>query len=185
MGCKYDVQFSASAGNFSPKHPGRLRSTQPRIQWELEFLPPAAKRSGREADRSPPSSAEVKNQRRYNSRTPHTHASTEQLHTCLFSYDIHTYFITLLQSFNCFPPVVAITGCKERVRLPRRQPKYHLHVSRVTTAHFATQRITTLRSPSKTTVATRMVVQHSGPFFWRHVAAVRAGVRWVDRNVRI
>jgi hypothetical protein len=38
-----------------------LEPTQPPIQWVLEALPPGVKQSGREADHSPPSSAEVKN----------------------------------------------------------------------------------------------------------------------------
>jgi len=38
-----------------------LRPTQPLIQWMPGVLSPRVKRSGREADHSPPSSAEVKN----------------------------------------------------------------------------------------------------------------------------
>jgi hypothetical protein len=36
-------------------------STQPRIKWILRTLPPRVRRSGHEADHSPPSSAEIEN----------------------------------------------------------------------------------------------------------------------------
>jgi hypothetical protein len=42
-------------------------STQPPIQWVSGVFPPGVKWPGREADHSPPSSAEVKNAWRYNS----------------------------------------------------------------------------------------------------------------------
>jgi hypothetical protein len=38
-----------------------LRTTQPPIQWILGDLSPRVKRPGREADHSPPTSAQVKN----------------------------------------------------------------------------------------------------------------------------
>jgi hypothetical protein len=44
--------------------------TQPLIQWVQEALSLGVERSGREADHSPPSSAEVKNVRSYNSTAP-------------------------------------------------------------------------------------------------------------------
>jgi hypothetical protein len=49
----------------------RLGPTQPPIQWVLEALSPRIKRPGREADHSPPTSAEVKKMWIYTS-TPHT-----------------------------------------------------------------------------------------------------------------
>jgi hypothetical protein len=43
-----------------------LRPTQPPVQWVLGVLPPGAKaRPGRDADHSPPSSAEVENDELY------------------------------------------------------------------------------------------------------------------------
>jgi hypothetical protein len=48
-----------------------LGPTQPPIQWVPEALSPGAKQPGREADHSPPTSAEVKNMWIYTS-TPHT-----------------------------------------------------------------------------------------------------------------
>jgi hypothetical protein len=56
------VRFPAGAGNFlfttAPKM--ALGPTQPLIQWVLGSLSLGVKRPGREADHSPPSSAEVK-----------------------------------------------------------------------------------------------------------------------------
>jgi len=46
-----------------------LRHTQPPIQWALWALSLGIKRPGREADRLPPSSAEVKNTGNYTSTT--------------------------------------------------------------------------------------------------------------------
>jgi hypothetical protein len=48
-----------------------LRSTQPPIQWVPGALSPGVKRQRREADDSPPTSAEVKTMWTYTS-TPHT-----------------------------------------------------------------------------------------------------------------
>jgi hypothetical protein len=48
-----------------------LRSTQPPIQWVPGALSPGVKRPGREVDRSPPTSTEVKKMWIYTS-TPHT-----------------------------------------------------------------------------------------------------------------
>jgi hypothetical protein len=47
-----------------------LGSTQPPIQWVLGALSLGAKRPGREADHTPPSSAEVKNAWSYTSTPP-------------------------------------------------------------------------------------------------------------------
>jgi hypothetical protein len=47
-----------------------LGPTQPPIQWELGALSLGVKRSGREADYSPPSSAEIKNACSYTSTPP-------------------------------------------------------------------------------------------------------------------
>jgi hypothetical protein len=47
-----------------------LGPTQPHIQWVKEALSLRVKRSGREADHSPPSSVEVKNAWSYNSTPP-------------------------------------------------------------------------------------------------------------------
>jgi hypothetical protein len=47
-----------------------LEPTQYPIQWVPEALSPGVKRSGREADHSPPSSAEVKNVWSYTSTPP-------------------------------------------------------------------------------------------------------------------
>jgi hypothetical protein len=44
----------------SPRRPDRLRPTQPHIQWIPGALSSGVKRPGREADHSPPTSAEVK-----------------------------------------------------------------------------------------------------------------------------
>jgi hypothetical protein len=57
------VRFPAGAGNFSfftTASRTALGLTQPPIQWVLGALSLGAKRPGREADHSPPSSAEVK-----------------------------------------------------------------------------------------------------------------------------
>jgi hypothetical protein len=56
---------------FSKSSRPALRSTQPPIQWVPGALSPGVKRPGREVDRSPPTSAEVKKMRIYTS-TPHT-----------------------------------------------------------------------------------------------------------------
>jgi hypothetical protein len=48
-----------------------LGPTQPPIQWVPGALPPAVKRPGREADHSPPTSAEVKNTYIYTSTPPY------------------------------------------------------------------------------------------------------------------
>jgi hypothetical protein len=49
-----------SATLFSTVFRPTLEPTQPLIQWVQGALSPGVKRQGREADRSPPSSAEVK-----------------------------------------------------------------------------------------------------------------------------
>jgi hypothetical protein len=53
---KYLPYYTAS----QPIRPA-LRPTLPHVQWVLEAISPGLKRPGREADHSPPSSAEVKN----------------------------------------------------------------------------------------------------------------------------
>jgi hypothetical protein len=52
-----------------------LGLTQPPIQWEPGALIPGVKRPGREADYSPPSSAEVKNAWSYTSTLLHVSMS--------------------------------------------------------------------------------------------------------------
>jgi hypothetical protein len=55
------VRFLAGAGNFlTTASRTTLGLTQPPIQWVSGTLSVGVKRSGREADFSPPSSAEVK-----------------------------------------------------------------------------------------------------------------------------
>jgi hypothetical protein len=56
------VRFPAGAGNFSLHHRSRmaLGPIQPPIKWVPGFFSLRVKRLGREADHSPPSSAEVK-----------------------------------------------------------------------------------------------------------------------------
>jgi hypothetical protein len=63
------VRFPAGTGNFLFTIASRtaLGPTQPPIQWVPGALSVGAKRPGREADHSPPSSAEVKNTWSYNS----------------------------------------------------------------------------------------------------------------------
>jgi hypothetical protein len=57
------VRFSAGAGIFLFATASRpaLRPTQPPVQWIPGAISPVVKLPGREADHSPPSSAEVKN----------------------------------------------------------------------------------------------------------------------------
>jgi hypothetical protein len=66
------VRFSAGAGNFSFSTASRkaLGLTQPPIQWEPGALSLGLRRPGREANHSPPSSAEVKNAWSYTSTPP-------------------------------------------------------------------------------------------------------------------
>jgi hypothetical protein len=56
------VRFLTGAGNFSPHTASRtaLGPTQPPIQWVPGALSLGVKRLGREAEHSPPTSAEVK-----------------------------------------------------------------------------------------------------------------------------
>jgi hypothetical protein len=56
---------------FSTERRPALGSTQPPIQWVPGALSPRVKRQGREADHSPPSSADVKNAWRYTSAPTH------------------------------------------------------------------------------------------------------------------
>jgi hypothetical protein len=56
----------------SPRRPDRpWGSTQPPIQWVPGALSPGVKRPGREADQSPPASAEVKKMWIYSSTSPY------------------------------------------------------------------------------------------------------------------
>jgi hypothetical protein len=68
----YRVRFPAGARNFSLHHRVQNGSgdTQPPIQWVPGALSLGVKRPGREADHSPPSSAEVKNAWSYTSTLP-------------------------------------------------------------------------------------------------------------------
>jgi hypothetical protein len=63
MGWKAGVLFPAGARDFSLFKASRpaLGPTQPPMQWVPGVLSPGAKRPGREADCSPPSTADVKN----------------------------------------------------------------------------------------------------------------------------
>jgi hypothetical protein len=57
----------------SPRRPARIwGSTQPPIQWVPGALSPGLKRPRREADHSPPTSAEVKKMCIYTSTPPYT-----------------------------------------------------------------------------------------------------------------
>jgi hypothetical protein len=66
------VRFPEGAGNFFFTTVSRmaLGPTQPPIQWVPGALSLGIKRPGREADHSPPSSAEVKNAWSYTSTPP-------------------------------------------------------------------------------------------------------------------
>jgi hypothetical protein len=66
------VRFAAGAGNFSLHCHIQTGSgsTQPPIQWVPGAPSLVVKRPGCEADHSPPSSAEVKNEWSYNSTPP-------------------------------------------------------------------------------------------------------------------
>jgi hypothetical protein len=57
--------------HFSKSSRPVLGSTQPPIQWIPETLSPGVKRQGREADHSPPASAEVKKMWIYRSTPPY------------------------------------------------------------------------------------------------------------------
>jgi len=64
------VQLPAEAGIFflfAITSRSTLGPSQPPSQWVLGAISPEVKRPGREADHSPPSSAEVKNERSYTS----------------------------------------------------------------------------------------------------------------------
>jgi hypothetical protein len=73
-----------------------LGPTQPPIQWVLGTLSLGAKRPGREADPSPPSSAEVKNAWSYTSSPPiHLHSVVQ-----VKNAQGQLYFLTLYPEFN-------------------------------------------------------------------------------------
>jgi hypothetical protein len=69
------VRVSSPAGlknfQFTMLSRSALRSTQSPIQWVLGALSPGVKRPGREADHSPPASAEVKKMWVYTSTPPY------------------------------------------------------------------------------------------------------------------
>jgi hypothetical protein len=56
---------------FSTSSRPTLGSTQPPVRWVLEVLSPGVKRQGREADHSPPASAEVEKLWMYTSTPPY------------------------------------------------------------------------------------------------------------------
>jgi hypothetical protein len=60
---------------FSKSSRPALGSTQPPMQWVLGALSPGVKRPEREADHSPPTSAEIKRMWTYTSTTPYTFMS--------------------------------------------------------------------------------------------------------------
>jgi hypothetical protein len=66
------VPFAVGAGNFSLNHrvQNGLGPTQPLIQWVPGAISLGVKRPGREADHSPPSSAEIKHAWSYTSTPP-------------------------------------------------------------------------------------------------------------------
>jgi hypothetical protein len=66
------VRFPAGAGNFSLHQRVQNGPTQPPIQWVTVPLCLGIKRPGREADHSPPSSAEVKDWRQLHLHSPNT-----------------------------------------------------------------------------------------------------------------
>jgi hypothetical protein len=66
-----EVQVGWRIFLFSTSSRSDLGSTQPPIQWLTGALPPGVKRPGREADHSPPASAEVKKMWIYTSTLPY------------------------------------------------------------------------------------------------------------------
>jgi hypothetical protein len=62
--------FSEVQGRMTSSRPA-LGSTEPPIEWVREALSAGVKRPGREADNSPPASAEVKNMWIYTSTPPY------------------------------------------------------------------------------------------------------------------
>jgi len=84
------IQICGQGFCSSSSHPYRFWGppTQPTIQWVLEAL--YLKRSGREADHSPPSSAEVKNARSYPSLPQYVFTAS-----CLFKCRIHRHGVIL------------------------------------------------------------------------------------------
>jgi hypothetical protein len=78
MGWRTEVRFPLGAGKCFFIF-GTASNTQPRIQWAPGFFP-GLKRSGREADFSPPSSAEAK--KAWN----HTSTLPIRLHGVLLNY---------------------------------------------------------------------------------------------------
>jgi hypothetical protein len=55
------VRFLAGTGNFSLRNRGQLGPTRPSVLWILGAVSLVLNPSGREADHSSPSSAEIKN----------------------------------------------------------------------------------------------------------------------------
>jgi hypothetical protein len=100
----------------SPYHPDRLRGSPP-IQWVPGALSPEVKRQGREADHSPPTSAEVKKTRIYTSTSPILFMAQ-----CLVSQalgQLHRFFC-----FNkCKSRLFKIWGCHLLVTLLNIHPE--------------------------------------------------------------
>jgi hypothetical protein len=81
---------------FSPPRPDRLWSpTQPPIEWVIGALSLRVKQPGREADRSPPSSAEVKNAWSYTSTPQYTFMAW-----CLVKHKDDFTFFTFIFKFT-------------------------------------------------------------------------------------
>jgi hypothetical protein len=70
-GVRVRVPVGARIFTSPRRHRPALGPTQPPIQWVRESLSPGVKRPGREADHSPPTSAEVKKTWVYTSTPPY------------------------------------------------------------------------------------------------------------------
>jgi hypothetical protein len=70
------VRVPVGSRIFSKSSRLALRSTQPPVQWVPGALSPGVKRPGREADHSPPTSAEVKKTWIYTSTPPYAFTAT-------------------------------------------------------------------------------------------------------------
>jgi hypothetical protein len=85
-----------------------LGPTQPPIQWVPGALSPGVKRPGREADHSPPSSAEVKNAWSYTSNPQHVFMAW-----CLVkhrtTYRIYVHDVVLRQTDITFFPLLSFS----------------------------------------------------------------------------
>jgi hypothetical protein len=94
------VRFPAGAGNFSLHTP--LGPTQPPIQWVPGALFLRVKRTGREADHSPPSSADVKEWVELYLHSPNT---PSWCHSQLKA-QVQLYLLCLRNRHECYPPDV-------------------------------------------------------------------------------